>query len=517
MELGVDISMNKKQRNRRENDISLLRGLCLLVHVRPNEILKRSLLGGVIIVMLFSLYLVQESAFAQTGYYSPQIVAQQGTNSHQLIEGTAVSSDGSVRATITSTPIEADQSLALQIKFTDSNGNLIPYENYGIRAQQMEGNGVLIISNETAVAVTGTDIQVTDPLQNVSPVNFQIQLYGAGPPDISSAEWKGPNEILSITLGAKYSARIAVSDAPKGTNQVVTIPYGAYDPNYNTAAPMWYEPSVITIGVNQNVTWINQDKEVHTVTSGHSVGRAGLLGNGVGQPDGLFDSGTIPIGGSWTQKFTRSGTFEYFCEIHPWMQGYVIVQPAALVPTDAFGNQIMKFPVVRFTPDRAYELDLDWEPHYITTGQQIIFIYQIYDNIQNEAIPAHYIFTITQGGQQLYHIEESTQFGGAYQYFTFSNPGPVTFDFSDIAHSGQDVQFTTIVKPGNGTNSDMNMPMVEPARNSDVNFWLMPLFFVPAAVAVAAVYTIKHVRRKKYVGYRPVAAKTDTTLKKSPI
>ena len=467
---------------------------------------------GVILMVIVVPYLVQGSAFAQ---YDEAPTFTQENPAGSLVTASAVSSDGSVRVTITSTPIEADQPLALQITFTGPHGNLIPYENYGIRAQQMEGNGVLILSNESALAVGGKDIQVTSTLQNVSPVNFQVQLQGSGAPNTSISEWKGPNEIVSVTIGGQYSYHTAVSQAPTGTNQVVTIPYGAYDPNFNTAAPNWYEPSVVTISVNQSVTWINQDKETHTVTSGQSAGRSGLVSGTMGKPNGVFDSSDIMVGQSWTHKFTKAGTYEYFCSIHPWMQGYVVVKPTESVPLDAYGNEITKFPVIRLTPDRHYEVDLDWEPHYITTGEKVMFIYQVYDNIKYEAIPAHYIFTITQNGQQLYRIEDSTQFGGAYQYFQFDKTGPVTFDFSNVAHSGESVQYSTVVQQGNSTDS-MDMPMVEPARNMDLNWWLMPLFFVPCGGAVAAIYVIKRKTKREDSGYETRGG-GDPIERKSPI
>ncbi len=459
----------------------------------------------------------QGHALAQ--YYQDQPTFTQAGSGNSLVTASGTSSDGSVHVTITSTSITADQPLALQISFTDQAGRPIPYEHYGIRAQQMVGNGVLLLSNESSIAVNGKDIQVTDSLQNVSPVNFQVQLQGSGAPDTSITEWRGPNEIVSITIGQQYSSHTAVSEAPPDSEEVVTIPFGAYDPNFNTAAPNWYQPAVVTIQVNQSVTWINQDKEVHTVTSGVSAGRAGLIGNSVGRPDGIFDSSQIGIGKSWTHKFTRPGTFEYFCTIHPWMEGYVIVKEAQPVPTDAQGNKITKFPIVRLTPDRAYELDLDWEPHYITTGQQITFIYQVYDNIRFEAIPAHYVFTINQNGQQLYKVDDSTQFGGAYQYFRFDNPGPVTFEFDDIAHTGQSAQYSTIVAPGNPSDmNDDNAPMVEPARNLELTWWLMPLFFVPCGGAVAAIYIIKR-KSKREDPTRPVQEKRGDggSQKRTPI
>ncbi|MDE1728932.1 MAG: hypothetical protein KGH81_07130 [Thaumarchaeota archaeon] len=497
--------MKIKNQRKKTRTASSIIYISLLSYVKTNRVFKDILAVSAIISVLSSLYLMHGIAFAQT------------ESGNSLVVAKGVSSDGSVHVTITSTQIEADQPLALQIAFTDPHGNLIPYEHYGIRAQQMDSNGMLLLSNESALAVNGKDIQVTGSLQNVSPVNFQVQLQGAGMPDTSITEWTGPNEIVDITIGQKYSYHTAVSEAPAETNQVITIPYGAYDPNYNTAAPTWYQPPFVTISVNQNVTWINQDKEIHTVTSGKSAGRAGLIGNSVGQPDGLFDSGNIDIGQSWTHKFTQAGTFEYFCTIHPWMQGFVIVQQAQPVPTDAEGHEIAKFPIVRLTQDRAYEVDLDWEPHYITTGQKITFVYQIYDNIKFLAIPAHYVFTITQNGQQLYKVDDSTQYGGAYQYFQFDNPGPVTFEFDDVAHTGQSVQYSAIVKQGNSSMSNMNMPIVEPARNLEISWWLMPLFFVPAGIAVAGIYYLKIRVKRAEKSVQTITKNNKTFEKKSPI
>lgn len=471
-------------------------------------------LVSLIILLSLTFFLSQGAAFAQNYDEHPTFTQSSGNS---LVVASGTSSDGSVHVTVTSTPIEADKPLAMQIAFTDPHGNLIQNEHYGIRAQQMDSNGALILSNESAFAANGKDLQVTDSLLNVSPVNFQVQLQGAGAPDTSITEWTGPNEILTITIGQQYSYHTAVSQAPATTNEVVTIPYGAYDPNYNTAAPTWYQPSVVTINVNQSITWVNQDKEVHTITSGKSAGRAGLIGNSVGKPDGLFDSSQIGIGQSWTHRFLQAGTFEYFCSIHPWMQGFVVVNQAQLVPTDAEGNKLTKFPLVRFTQDRAYELDLDWEPHYITTGQQTTFIYQVYDNIKFQAIPAHYVFTIVQNGQQLYKVDDSTQFGGAYQYFRFDNPGPVTFEFDDIAHTGQTVQFSTLVKQGDQSAGAMNMPMVEPARNMELTWWLMPLFFVPTAGAVAGIYVVKRKSKREDAATKAAPRHNDKSTNKSPI
>ncbi|MGI0047042.1 MAG: cupredoxin domain-containing protein [Nitrosotalea sp.] len=473
---------------------------------KTNHMFEKLTCNVILILFVFSFTSI---AFAQS--YSP-VYSPTASNSSALIVARGVSSDGSVHVTLTSTPIELHQPLALQISFTDPQGNKIPYEHYGISALQQVSNGVLILSNYSALAVNGDDIQVTNPLENPSPVNFDIQLQGSGPPDTAPSSWTGPSEDVDITIGEQFSLHAAISHVSTGAQQVVTIPLGAYNPRYDTVAPQWYLPSTITVGVNQTVTWLNQDNEIHTVTSGQSSGREGLMRNGVGIPNGLFDSGPIKPGLSWTHVFTHVGTFEYFCTIHPWMQGFVTVQKSQPIPVDADGNKITKFPVVRFTSDNKIEVDLGWEPHCITTGQNIIFVFQFYDNVNFGTIPAHYVFTIEQNGEQLYTVTDATESGGDYKYFQFDKPGLAVFKFDDIDNTGQSVQFSTMVDPGNSTStSEMNTPVVEPARNLELSWWLMPLFFVPCFIAICGVYVMKKRKRKQKIIH------TETSTKKTPI
>jgi plastocyanin len=36
-----------------------------------------------------------------------------------------------------------------------------------------------------------------------------------------------------------------------------------------------------------------------------------------------FDSGTIPVGGTFRHTFTRAGTFPYHCNYHPYMRATI--------------------------------------------------------------------------------------------------------------------------------------------------------------------------------------------------
>ena len=76
-----------------------------------------------------------------------------------------------------------------------------------------------------------------------------------------------------------------------------------------------YLPYSVTINEHSSVTWTNDDIAVHTVTSG-------IPSEGY---DGLFDSGLISPGSTFTNQFDEEGTFDYYCIAHPWMTGKVVV------------------------------------------------------------------------------------------------------------------------------------------------------------------------------------------------
>ncbi len=76
-----------------------------------------------------------------------------------------------------------------------------------------------------------------------------------------------------------------------------------------------YIPSMITISAGESVTWVNQDSAFHSVTSGF-----------YDEPIDLFDSGYMDPYDSYTLTFDETGTYDYFCTLHPWMEGQVIVE-----------------------------------------------------------------------------------------------------------------------------------------------------------------------------------------------
>jgi plastocyanin len=68
----------------------------------------------------------------------------------------------------------------------------------------------------------------------------------------------------------------------------------------------------VAIGVNNTVTWVNNDNAAHTITA----------------EGGSFGSGNIGSGGSYTYTFTTPGTYGYYCAYHSWMVGAIVVKAA---------------------------------------------------------------------------------------------------------------------------------------------------------------------------------------------
>ena len=73
-----------------------------------------------------------------------------------------------------------------------------------------------------------------------------------------------------------------------------------------------FSPKVLTVAAGTKVTWTNKDDEPHTVV------------NAASPP--AFKSAALDGGDSFSFTFTQPGTYQYFCSIHPFMTGTVVVK-----------------------------------------------------------------------------------------------------------------------------------------------------------------------------------------------
>ncbi len=69
-------------------------------------------------------------------------------------------------------------------------------------------------------------------------------------------------------------------------------------------------PAKITVAAGTTVTWINDDEDMpHNVAS-----------------TGNFEAKLFGTGQTYSFTFAKPGTYEYFCAVHPYMRGKVIVK-----------------------------------------------------------------------------------------------------------------------------------------------------------------------------------------------
>lgn len=71
-----------------------------------------------------------------------------------------------------------------------------------------------------------------------------------------------------------------------------------------------FQPADLNVKVGTTVKWTNDDKNPHTVTS----------------DKGDWGSQELAHGQTFTATFTKAGTFEYHCKLHPDMKGKITVK-----------------------------------------------------------------------------------------------------------------------------------------------------------------------------------------------
>jgi len=100
--------------------------------------------------------------------------------------------------------------------------------------------------------------------------------------------------------------------------------------------PSCYTPYEIDVLPGDTVTWINNDNKTHTATTGTS---------NYG-PVGVFDSGPILPGNSYTQFFGSVGKYQYIDKTDNWASGVVVVSknPISHAELGWVENSLVIFP-----------------------------------------------------------------------------------------------------------------------------------------------------------------------------
>jgi plastocyanin len=71
-----------------------------------------------------------------------------------------------------------------------------------------------------------------------------------------------------------------------------------------------FTPKELTVAAGTTITWVNRDDVPHTVVS----------------TDKKFKSKALDTDDQFSFTFTDTGTYNYFCSVHPIMVGKIIVK-----------------------------------------------------------------------------------------------------------------------------------------------------------------------------------------------
>ena len=185
---------------------------------------------------------------------------------------------------------------------------------------------VLVAASLAAIGLVqlwiGPDVLYADDMQRDKTAFFEMCKAGNYMQEGCDMFQKSGNtlyEIPRMTLEETEEEIMVMEEPVMETSQtsaeIVSIPEGSGAPGCEETNEC-YIPSTLNISAGTTVVWENNDAAAHLATSGTPDGG----------PDGIFDSGMIMGGATYEYEFSETGEFDYYCLVHPWMIGTVIVE-----------------------------------------------------------------------------------------------------------------------------------------------------------------------------------------------
>ncbi len=133
-----------------------------------------------------------------------------------------------------------------------------------------------------------------------------------------------------FVLFAIVAGLVAITPAAFADHSEVTVipASGSGAPGCEETAEGCYIPKEATVDVGGKVIFSNTDTAAHTFTSGAATDET---------PGEVFNSSLVMAGSSYEWTPTTVGEVPYFCMVHPWMVGLIVVQEAG---TEDDGEEI---------------------------------------------------------------------------------------------------------------------------------------------------------------------------------
>ena len=131
--------------------------------------------------------------------------------------------------------------------------------------------------------------------------------------------------LSSLVVLFAIASMVAIAPSAFAAHHEVTIENapGSSAPGCEDTADGCFIPNPVTVDLGTIVTWSNTDTAAHTSTAGYADPADG-------GPSGVWDSSLIMAGSSFSYTTDTAGSFDYFCMVHPWMVGTLIVEDPAV-------------------------------------------------------------------------------------------------------------------------------------------------------------------------------------------
>jgi plastocyanin len=114
------------------------------------------------------------------------------------------------------------------------------------------------------------------------------------------------SQTVAVAHGGTASS--STSSAPSSTAP-------SAGPNGVNIVDYAFSPKTLTVAAGTTVTWKNLDQFAHEVRSAD------------GDPGTAFDLGQQTTGATVSHTFATPGTYHYYCNIHNYMTGTIVVTP----------------------------------------------------------------------------------------------------------------------------------------------------------------------------------------------
>jgi plastocyanin len=112
-----------------------------------------------------------------------------------------------------------------------------------------------------------------------------------------------PGRRIGLMLGGIGMAGLVAAALPAvGAGSAATV----------EIANFRFAPPDLTVTAGTTVIWKNADDSPHRVADAN----------------GAYASAALDTGDSFTRRFPTPGVYRYFCSLHPYMKGEIVVKPA---------------------------------------------------------------------------------------------------------------------------------------------------------------------------------------------